>query len=266
MTSPKSDTPWIAPERPDLVWFHGDDALRFLDDIISQELEDMSPGETRRAFLLEPQGKLRFLLWVIREHDRIGLLTDPGRGEELAESLRRYRIRVQVEIEPEAGAVWIVVGPWPGYDISWAAAPRHLVLGDRPQLDDGPGGEYERLRIVSGEPRWGVDVDEGTIPHESGLVPVSVDFTKGCFLGQELVARIDSRGGNTPRNLRLVRSDGPMGEGDLVTMDGEQMGVLTSTTEGAGLAMLKRAVSVGDTVEVGRTPARVEALPIESIR
>ncbi len=57
---------WIAPEQPDLVWFSGSDVLRFLNDIISQELGNMAPGETRRSFLLEPQGKLQFLLWVMR--------------------------------------------------------------------------------------------------------------------------------------------------------------------------------------------------------
>jgi tRNA-modifying protein YgfZ len=263
VTSPKSDKPWIAPEHPDLVWFRGDDALRFLDDIISQELEDMVSGETRRAFLLEPQGKLRFLLWVIREDDRIGLVTDPGRGDELAEALGRYRIRVKVDIDVEREQVRIVVGPWNGYDVSWVAATRHLVIGESPDLDVGSSDDYERLRILSGEPRWGVDVDEGTIPHESGLVPVSVDFTKGCFLGQELVARIDSRGGNTPRNLRLLESADGMTAGDTVTVDGSEMGVVTSATEGAGLAMLKRVVAVGDAVEVSGATAVVRGLPIQ---
>jgi folate-binding protein YgfZ len=264
VTSPTSDRDWIAPERPDLVWFHGADALRFLDDLISQELEDMAIGETRRSFLLEPQGKLRFLLWVLREDDRLGLLTDSGRGAELAEALGRYRIRVDVEIEPEPGGVWIVMGPWEGYDVSWAAMNRHLVVGDRPDLDEGLLDEYERLRILSGEPRWGVDVDGDTIPHESGLVTVSVDFEKGCFLGQELVARMDSRGANPPRSLRLLETDGPIAAGDVVSVEGVEVGMVTSATEGAGLAMLKRTVSVGDSVDVGGRRAIVRELPIRS--
>lgn len=259
-----SETPWIAPERPDLVWFSGQDALRFLDDIISQELGDMTLGEARRSFLLEPQGKLRFLLWVIREDERIGLLTDPGRGEDLAAALSRYRIRVDVDVEAEKRGVWIVIGEWDGQDISWPGVERHLVIGDQPDLDEGSVEEYERARIMAGEPRWGVDVDEGTIPHESGLVPASVDFTKGCFLGQELVARIDSRGGNTPRNLMLVEAEGPIEAGDVVTAGGNEIGTVTSATDGLGMAMLKRAVSVGDSVEIGGSGAVVRELPVKT--
>lgn len=261
-----SDQPWIAPEQPDLIWFTGPDTVRFLDDIISQELEDMAPGETRRSFLLEPGGKLRFLLWVIRSEDRIGLLTDPGRGEELAAALNRYRIRVDVEIEEEDGEVWVVVGPWDGHDVSWPGVERHLVIGQRPDLEEGSEAEYESLRITAGEPRWGVDVDEGTIPHESGLVPVSVDFSKGCFLGQELVARIDSRGGNPPRNLRLLEADGELDAGEVVTFEGKEVGAVTSAGDGVGLAMLKRSVSVGDTVDVAGKQAAVRALPGKTTR
>ena len=255
---------WLAPENPDLVWFGGSDALRFLDDIVSQELEDMAPGEARRSFLLEPQGKLRFLLWVLRSEDRIGLLTDPGRGGALASALNRYRIRVDVDIAPEEGGTWIVVGTWDGYDISWPGVERHLVVGDRPDLAEGSAEEYERLRIAAGVPRWGVDVDEGTIPHESGLVAASVDFAKGCFLGQELVARIDSRGGNTPRNLRLIEAEGSIHQGDVVTVEGSEVGTVTSARDGLALAMLKRAVSVGDNVDVAGTKAVVKGLPGES--
>lgn len=255
---------WLAPENPDLVWFGGSDALRFLDDIVSQELEGIAPGEARRSFLLEPQGKLQFLLWVLRGEDRTGLLTDPGRGEALASALSRYRIRVDVDIAPEEGGTWVVVGTWDGYDISWPGVERHLVVGDRPDLDEGSADEYERLRISAGVPRWGVDVDEGTIPHESGLVAASVDFAKGCFLGQELVARIDSRGGNTPRNLRLLEAEGSIRAGDVVTVEGKEVGTATSARDGLALAMLKRAVSVGDSVDVAGTTAVVRELPGES--
>lgn len=256
-----SDVQWIAPVRPEVVWFSGADATRFLNDIISQEIGDMGTGESRRSFLLEPQGKLRFLLWVVRDGDRFGLVTEDGRGGELVSALGRYRIRVDVEITEEAGGAWIVVGGGRGYDISWPGVERSLVIGERPDLDMGTDDDYERLRVAAGEPKWGVDVDEGTIPHESGLVPTSVDFTKGCFLGQELVARIDSRGGNTPRHLRLLRSDQVVSGGDVVTAGGEEVGVVSSAGEGVALAMLKRSVSVGDAVEVAGVSATVDDLP-----
>ncbi len=226
----------------------------------------MGPGETRPSFLLGPQGKLLFLLWVVRDTDRVGLVTDPGRGGDLASTLGRYRIRVDVEIEAETGPVSLVMGERDGYDVSWPGVPRRLVVGDVPGLPTGTVEEYERLRIAAGVPAWGRDVDEGTIPHESGLVPVSVDFDKGCFLGQELVARIDSRGGNTPRHLRLLDSgDRTLEVGAVLTKDGKEVGTVTSATPGFALAMVRREVAIDDEVEIGGTGAVVKALPVESI-
>lgn len=265
MTSPQSEAAWLAPESPDLVWFGGADATRFLNDLISQEIGDMNPGEVRRSLLLGPQGKLEFLLRVIREDDRLGLVTDPGRGDELAGALRRYRIRVDVEIEPETEPVSVVMGDWDGYDVSWPGVERHLVVGERPDLPVGTEGEYERLRVEAGEPAWAKDVDEGTIPHESGLVPDSVDFDKGCFLGQELVARIDSRGGNTPRHLRRIEAgEGSLEVGMELVKDGRDVGTITSAVGSVGLAMVRREVEVGDEVEAGGVPAVVKALPANS--
>ncbi|MGH3649346.1 MAG: YgfZ/GcvT domain-containing protein [Acidimicrobiia bacterium] len=264
MTSPRSDTPWLAPETPEIVWFGGPDALEFLNALISQELGDMTPGESRRSFLLVPQGKLHFLLWALREEERIGLVTDPGRGDELAAALDRYRIGVEVDIAPQTGKVWVVVGEWDGFDVSWPGIERHLVIGERPDLVEGSADEYESLRVNAGVPKWGVDVDEATIPHESGLVASSVDFDKGCFLGQELVARIESRGANTPRHLRLLAASGDITAGDVVSFGGEEVGVVTSAADSVGLAMLRRKVAVGDTVEVGGSTADVAELPLKS--
>ncbi|HEY6634212.1 MAG TPA: hypothetical protein VI141_01210 [Acidimicrobiia bacterium] len=263
MASKTFDAPWLAPDTPDLVWFGGSDATRFLNDLISQEIADMVDGEARRSFLLGPQGKLDFLLWVIKEGDRYGLLTDAGRGAELATRLGRYRIRVDVTIEPATEGVWIVVGGDVGYDVSWPGVPRRLVLGERPAVPAGTPEDYESLRISAGEPSWGRDVDEGTIPHESGLVPVSVDFTKGCYLGQELVARIDSRGGNVPRHLRVVDAgDSVLVAGSPLRVEGKEVGTVTSAAGTVGLAMVRREVEPDDLVEIGDAVAVVKAIPV----
>jgi len=247
------------------VWFGGADAVRFLNDLISQDIGDMETGETRRSFLLGPQGKLDFLLWVIRDRERIGLVTDGGRGDDLAAALGRYRIRVDVAIQPEPGDVWLIVGEGEGFDVSWPGVTRRLVIGERPDLRVGAPDEYERLRVEAGEPAWGVDVDHGTIPHESGLVAVSVDFTKGCFLGQELVARIDSRGGNVPWHLRIVEAaDGALQPGATLMADGKEVGRVTSAAGRVGLASVRREVEVGAQVEVAGATAVVKALPDKS--
>lgn len=262
-----SDGLTLAPVVPDLVWFSGDDALRFLNDLISQEIGDLAEGETRRSFLLGPQGKLEFLLWVIKDGQRFGLVTDHGRGGELAAYLGRYRIRVDVEIDQEQGPVSLVMGEVDGYDVSWPGVKRTLVLGAPPALPTMSDDEYTSARVGAGEPEWEIDVDSGTIPHESGLVPVSVDFDKGCFLGQELVARIDSRGSNTPRQLRLVEiGDGHLDTGAIVTVGDREVGVVTSASGRAGLAMIRREVGVGDRVEVAGAPGLIRDLPAKPQR
>lgn len=265
-------TAQLAPETPDLVWFRGPDTIRFLNDLISQEIAGLEPGTVTRSLLLEPQGKLRHVLWALRGEDEVGLITDPGRGEELATDLRRYKIRVDVEIEPHDGNAWLVVGEskgekgrwWHGEggvvaDLSWPNLERWFSTGEATDLSEMAEEEYQAARIAAGEPLWGVDVDDSTIPHVSGLVPETVDFSKGCFLGQELVARIDSRGGNVPQNLRLLRlGDAVVEPGSEVILNGTTVGEVTSSSGSLALATLKRGVEPGDEVVVGGAPAKVE--------
>lgn len=265
--------PLIAPETPDLVWFRGADAVRFLDDLLSQEIAAAEPGRVLRSLLLQPHGKLAHILWVLRGEEEVGLVTDSRRGEDLATSLGRYRIRVDVEIDTHDGDACVVVGDEstdPGRwisdggelvaDVSWSKLARRLQTGPRPDLPAMSADQYEEARILSGEPRFGADVDDSTIPHESGLVGDTVDFTKGCFLGQELVARIDSRGGNVPKRLHLLElGDAAATVGTPVTQTGEEVGTITSRSGSVALAMLKRGVEPGDEVIVGGSRVTVQA-------
>ena len=222
----------------------------------------MSPGEVRRSFLLAPRGKLDHILWVVKREDEIGLITDHGRGEALAAGIGRYRIRVDVEIDLEPDPTWLVIGRESselphGIDISWSGTRRTLLVGHKPDIPLGDAERYEMLRVEEGEPAWGTDVDDATIPEESGLVAKSVDFTKGCFLGQELVARIDSRGGNVPRRLRWLELRGEIEPGSVIVNDGKEVGRLTSSSGKLGMALVSRQVEPGDIVSVGAGQATV---------
>lgn len=256
MTSPPSET-HLAPEKAEIVWFSGEDAERFLNDLISQEIADLPEGESRRSFLLSPQGKLDFMFWVTRSGDRLGLIIEGGRGEELANALSRYRIRVNVDITVETAS--LIVGEAQGVDVSWEGVPRFVATG-APSHPVMSGADYESLRLSAGEPRWGTDVDGSTIPHESGLVAVSVDFDKGCFLGQELVARIDSRGANTPRKLRRLVIDGSVAAGDVLVVEGKEVGVVTSVAGELGLGMVRREVEPGAVLTSGAAQVVVKEL------
>jgi folate-binding protein YgfZ len=130
------------------------------------------------------------------------------------------------------------------------------------------------MRIRQGRPAMGSELDESTIPAAAGIVDESVDFTKGCYVGQELVARIDSRGSNTPTSLYGLRFDGPApAAGAELLLDGAAVGTVTSVADSPqagpiGLGYLKRSVEVPVTLEVAAadgSTVQVEAasLPME---
>jgi folate-binding protein YgfZ len=235
----------------------------------------MEPGSVRRSLLLTPQGKLDHIMWVLGGGAEIGLVVDEGRGEDLAAKLGRYRIRVDVTVEPSTADRWLVMGAfgaepgrWSGdreglvADLSWPGVERTLVVGDKPDLPVMDVTAYEVSRIEAGEPVMGVDVTDSTIPQETGLVGSSISFDKGCFLGQELVARLDSRGGRVNHHLRVLRFEGSAPEaGEAVTKDGVEVGMMTSSAGGVGLGLLRRGVESGEVVTVGDGQALVEAVP-----
>ncbi len=300
----RNEAAWTVPWH-DLVWVRGPDTVRFLDGLVSQAVEPMTPGSVARSLLLAPQGKLRAPHVLLRGDDEVGLLCDAGSGATVVADLRRFKIRVDVSIEPEQRPVVDVVGPaasaavaeitatgpvaagWTESGVAVVAAlpfgsglPRLVVAGL-----DGDGFEaaglrragrqaMDAVRIEAGEPLMGVDIDEATIPQEAGLVDGAVDFDKGCYLGQELVARIDSRG-HVNRRLRGIRLTTnvvpPLGA---EVRSGERVvGTLTSVAESLelrapiGLAMLRREVEAGTKVDLhwagGSAAAIAHELPFE---
>ena len=119
---------------------------------------------------------------------------------------------------------------------------------------------YERARIEAGVPRQGADLDERTIPQEAFLDEHAVSFTKGCFVGQELVCRIDSRG-HVNRLLRRLRAEDDMASGTTLTAtDGKTDGEITSSAGDVALAMVRREVEPGAEVHAGGVTAIVEAV------
>ncbi|MGH8935031.1 MAG: YgfZ/GcvT domain-containing protein [Acidimicrobiia bacterium] len=285
-----------------LTWVRGPEAVAFLDGLLTQHLAPLPPGGTARSLLLGPQGKLRATLWVLRGDGEVGLVSERDRREAVVEDLRRFRIRVEAEIEPEEQPVVELWGPravevlkaadlpvpegWTADgDLVVIRAPlgpldRFFLVGVEPRVLVEAGAHRSgalaarAVRVEAGEPLMGRDLDEGTIPHESGLVPQAVSFAKGCFLGYELVERIESRG-RARAELRGVeiRENVLPPEGAEVTAGDKVLGRLTSVAESltlrapVGLAVVRREVEPGMEVEVrwpgGRARARVRALPMD---
>jgi tRNA-modifying protein YgfZ len=243
----------------------GPDALSFLQALVSADLDAVADGDGTHSLLLTPQGKLDVDFRLVRVGDDAWLDCDPGLGGQLAASLNRFRIRVQADVldrsadfgmlsyfrsgDGDAGpGVQRVPTRW-GHDL---IGPRSLL--PTPERPVGPVA-YEAWRIEQGIPRQPFDLDDATIPQEAFLEQDAVSFTKGCFLGQELVCRIDSRG-HVNRFLRRfgdIEGDWP-GRGADVVVDGKVVGALTSVAPAevptGGLGYVRREVDPPALVEL----------------
>ncbi|MGB9111326.1 MAG: hypothetical protein WCF24_01205, partial [Acidimicrobiales bacterium] len=210
-------------EPVDVVRVSGPDALSYLQGQVSQDLSGLSPGGAVETLVLSPQGKLDGFAWLVQVADDEAILVSPlGFGEALYDRLRRFKIRVKADLSLEAWERAVLRGPkvaigvadpdvvaitvdYPGYrgvDLvgTEIALPDDVPIG----TDEG----FEAARIEAGIPRMGAELTEKTIPQEAGIVDRTVSFDKGCYTGQELVARIDARGGKVPRRLVGLVTDG----------------------------------------------------------
>jgi folate-binding protein YgfZ len=257
----------------DVVLAEGADALEYLNGQVSQQLGDIAVGESRWSFLLEPRGKVEALFRITRTGEQTFLLdTDGGWGETLQGSLARFKLRMAVELtllewravrlvdEPEAasraeGVEARIAFEWPGRS-GVDLFGRELMV---PGVDPVSEQDGERWRLEAGTPRMGADIDENTIPNETGLTDVAVSFTKGCYRGQELVERIASRGGQR-RLLRRLRADGDLPSGATVVLGGDEVGTVTSSVGQLAFAYLRGGVEPGATVAVDGLSAGVEPL------
>jgi tRNA-modifying protein YgfZ len=246
---------WVQVSR-DAVQVSGPDALPYLQGQISQELRPLEVGRSRWTLLLQPNGRVDVLARVWRTEDETYVLdTDAGFGDELLARINRFKIRVKADVEPLAWRGLAVRGTDgdaipDGAVVGWWDRDFDL-LGPEPRPPEGiragSATELEAARIEAGWPAMGVEIVPGEqIPGELGVVPVSVDFKKGCYPGQELVERMDSRGAEAPRRLRILTVDEDAKPGDPVLDEGREVGVLTSVGGTRALAYVKRGVELGD--------------------
>jgi folate-binding protein YgfZ len=265
-----------------VVAITGPDARSFLQSLLSQDLDPLADGDAVHSLLLTPQGKLDVEFVVLRVADEeLWLVCEGGFGGQLVASLQRFKIRVKADLVERLdlavlavrGARDVPVGPgahaiparWSGEDAIDVVGPPDAVGPVEAELV-AAGAEivsadaYDVLRIAAGVPRQGFDVDEKTIPQEAFLERDAVSFTKGCFMGQELVCRIDTRG-HVNRYLRRleVPADVDVPRGAEVVVDDKIVGNVTSAGEGVALATVRHEVEPPATVRIRWAAAEVAA-------
>lgn len=240
----------------------GTDARKLLDGLVTTAIATMSPATPRFAALLSPQGKIvvDFIVVEAAPPDGGGFFLDVPRAlvPVLVDKLNHYKLRAKVSVEDLSTGLGVMAA-WEGhgeteYGLCYPD-PRLPALGSRVMLPPGLAAQaatdlgatlvdaedYEAHRIALGVPRGGVDFSYGdAFPHEADMDQLAgVDFAKGCFIGQEVVSRMEHRG--TARNRVIpVVYDGPAPSGGALVMAGDRsVGVMGSAALGHGLAKLR---------------------------
>jgi hypothetical protein len=291
----------VAVDRPDLasVLLRGGDVLRYLHAVCTQDTAALRPGDAAEALLLSPKGRIEFAFRLAVLDGGVLLDTDGDAAPALAERLARFVFRYDVTVaEPTRGAVSLL-GPeadgalaaaglpapaagraaWSGaglvahrtavgVDLVGPDARAAAVALERAGVAAGPVELWELFRIERGLPRVGRELTDDVLAEEAGLLGSHVHLDKGCYPGQETVARVHNLGHVQRRlaGLRFGPGGLPAPMTDLVTEDGRRAGQLRSAVDHPelgpiGLAYLRRTVEPGDHVVAGDRPATVVAPP-----
>jgi folate-binding protein YgfZ len=261
----------------EIVEVAGPDAATYLQGQLSQDIDALQVGRgSVPSLLLEPTGKLGYLLSVARlAEDRFGLAVDRPFGAHVVQRLERFKLRTAASIELiDSGRLVVSWRPEEGEGLLRAATviDAEEAGANAAAVRDGSAWrEAENVvRIEQGWPRGGAEVRDEALPAELGqeLIAAAVSFTKGCYTGQELVARVDSRGGHAPQRLCRLRSDAGAAfavGADLVDGDRVVGGVTSAAPVPGGgfvgLGHVARAIELPASLRAGDTVVEVSLVP-----
>jgi tRNA-modifying protein YgfZ len=236
----------------------GPDAAEFLERMLSNEVVSLEPGrDVRPALLLTPKSRLVAPLRVVRAGpDDFLLITEAELAEAVAPTLLRARFAAKCEIEVRPYRGYLFVGPDPGEGVpnSDYGVEAWERWGEEEREAADPA-ELEALRIEAGTPAWGKELDETVLPAEAGLDETHVSFTKGCYPGQEPIARLHYRG-HPNRRLRVLEVADAK-PGDEIVYDGKTVGRITSAAPGRALGYVRREVPDDAVLQIGGAEARL---------
>jgi tRNA-modifying protein YgfZ len=240
-----------AARRPrSFVRVAGPDAEDYLQRMLSN---DVAQGEVVDALLLTPKSRLiaPLRVWRRRPEDFL-LLTEPELGDVVRAQLLRSRFAAKCEIELEEHSSVVVFGEAEGIPGELPGTVELLDAGLEPTLD---AEELERARIEAGVPAWGKELDESILPAEAGLDQTHISFTKGCYPGQEPIARLHHRG-HVNRRLRVLEAEAARPGAEIVR-EGKTVGRVTSAVPGRALGYVRVEVPEDAELTIDGTPARL---------
>lgn len=251
----------------DVVRITGPDRLDWLHSLTTQHLTGLAPGQPTIALVLSPQGHVEHALYAVDDGESFTAHVEPGEAASLVGWLDRMRFMLRVEVADvteEVAVAWRPVGGGK-FDL----LPRAELASYADAAGPAAGmWAYEALRIARGEPRLGLDTDSRTIPNEVGWIPSAVHLDKGCYRGQETVARVHTLG-RPPRRLTMLHLDGSDNrlphQGSPLVHAGREVGFVGSSARHhelgpIALALVKRAVPVEATLEVDGIAASQEVI------
>ena len=262
--------------------FTGSQRAWFLHQILTQEFEDIEPGDARAATLLTAHGRMVGYMEVVATENELLMHFEPELIDSLPAAIQFYVLATDVKIEEvsdEMGLLLVAgkgaksavgsLGPavivHPTEELGTEAfylwvAREHLGVVAAAVSDAGaiPATEeqLEKIRIANGIPRWGREMDDKTFPQEVAIDERAVHYDKGCYVGQEAMAKIHLRG-KVNRRLRTLESEAALAPGTELTSGDDKVGVVTSWLGMQGLAMLRYTVYPGDLVTAGDHKVKV---------
>jgi folate-binding protein YgfZ len=270
----------------------GPEAKSFLQGLVSNDVESLTPGHGCYAAVLTPKGKMLGDLRILDTGEELLLDCERVALQPVFNVLWRGRVGVDVEIHKRTVQMALLAvvdlhlaGPNEHDNVRTEVAGKPVVAvttdvgtdlfcwtedldAVRAEYPAGDEGQLEVLRVESGRPRYGIDLDESVIPQEAGLNERAVSFTKGCYVGQETVARLHYRG-KPNRHLRGLRLSAPAEPGEEIRLGERVVGrvgsVVVSPRLGPiALALVRREAAPGDVVAVGgQTTGTLMELPFE---